>query len=86
MGFWSIKSRDFPFLRSPFGASFESTSEKLKDLQPGEVLEMLEGPRKVPPKIDGIHGMLMGWELYMMMLDDVDGWWDLERYQKQMMR
>ena len=31
---------------SPFGASFESTSEKLKDLQPGEVLEMLEGPRK----------------------------------------
>ena len=25
---------------------FESDSEKLKDLQPGEVLEMLEGPRK----------------------------------------
>ena len=52
--------------RSPLGASFESTSEKLKDLQPGEVLEMLEGPRKVP--LSMFHGM--GWD---GRVHDVDG-------------
>ena len=50
---WGISTSQI-FPRSSLGASFESTSEKLKDLQAGEVLEMLEGPRKA--------STLMGWE------------------------
>lgn len=42
---------------SSLSAKFESDSEKLKDLQPGDVLEMLEGPRKEePPEVLRMRG------------------------------